>query len=324
MNLIVAALLCIATFSLKKYIDKFIKYNFLSSFLTLFIFLAFFVLPIVFCIYQITNEVLHIDISKLSLFVKESKERIISLLHSLPDSLETQAIDAIKSINVNTIISHIMSISGSVGKIGVNFVTDLVFILIFLYLFYYYGTYLRAYIIDIIPFDKQTSNEILDESSGVLKVVFFTTIISMILQGFSFGIVATIFGFSGILFGVLYALASVIPVVGGALVWVPLGLYIYWNGNLGVAIFIALYSLIFIGFVIDNVIKPLIIGIVNKTLLSKPVKMNEMIIFIAILAGLASFGFWGIIIGPTISTFFLALLRVYENQFKNKQKEVKL
>ncbi len=316
MNFIVALLLCISTFGLKKIVDKHIKYNLLSSFITLILFVMCFVLPIVVVSIEAINEISRIDTSKLSHFIHESQDNIIILLEKLPSSLKDLMIDSIKSINTNTLISHAMGISKMIGAAGVKFITDFVFILIFLYLFYYYGTFLRDYIIDIIPFDKKNSNEILGEVSGVIRVVFFTTIISMVLQGFSFGIVISFFGFSGILFGIFYGLASIVPIVGGAIVWLPVCLYIYWTGDLKCAIAIALYSMIFIGFIIDNVIKPILIGIVNKLLLEKPVKINEMIIFIAILAGLTSVGFWGIIIGPTISAFFIALLRMYKNKFK--------
>lgn len=314
MNLTIALLLCVASFGLKKSIDKFIKYNLLSSFFAVVIFMAIFVIPLVLVGSEILSEIKQLDLAALTSFIKDTQLKIIAILQNLPEAFRDRAIELINSINISGSISYAMGISANLGKAGVKFFTDLMFILIFLYLFYYYGVTIRDYIIEIIPFSEKTSNEILQESSGVLKVVFFTTIISMILQGFSFGVVVGLLGYSGILFGVAYGLASIVPIVGGALVWLPFCLYIYYIGDLKLAIFLAIYSLVFIGFVIDNVIKPLIIGIVNKVLLKKPVKINEMIIFIAILAGLASFGFWGIIIGPTMSAFFIALLRVYKVQ----------
>ena len=317
MNLIVALLLCVATFGLKQFVDKYIKYNFISSFLTIIIFLGIFILPLALVTNSVIHDISNIDIKALSNFINKSKTQGIELAEQLPTSLKDNAIDFITSININTIAGYAMNLSGTIGKAGINFVTDSIFILIFLYLFYYYGIFIRDYIIDMIPFEKADSKEILDEVSGVLKVVFFSTIISMILQGLSFGVVVAFFGFSGILFGVLYGIASIVPVVGGAIVWLPVSLYVYWSGDLSGAIFIALYSMIFIGTIIDNVIKPLIINIVNKILLKNPVNINEMVIFIAILAGLASFGFWGIIIGPTISSLFIALLRTYKYKFKD-------
>lgn len=317
MNLTIALLLCVATFGLKKYIDRFCKYNLISSLVALLVFLAFFIVPLLFVANELVREVVNIDFSKLARFFSDFQTRAIVLLERLPESLRIRAIEAIRAINISALISYAMGASAIITKAGVKFFTDLAFILIFLYLFYYYGEVIRAYILDIVPFSKRVSNEILRDTSGVLKVVFFTSIISMFLQGLSFGVAVKFLGFSAILFGVLYGLASIVPVVGGALVWLPFCLYLYWNNEAKSAIIIALYSLIFIGFVIDNVIKPLIIGAVNRTLLKKPVQLNEMLIFIAILAGLASFGFWGIIIGPTLSAFFIALLRVYQAQFKD-------
>ncbi|SQC36274.1 acid membrane antigen A [Helicobacter fennelliae] len=94
-----------------------------------------------------------------------------------------------------------------------------------------------------------------------------------------------------------------IPVVGGVLVWLPCAFFLYTQSHIIGAIFLALYSLIFIGFFIDNIIKPFLIGIVNRKLLTKPLQINEFIIFFAIFAGLGAFGFWGIVIGPAITAF---------------------
>jgi predicted PurR-regulated permease PerM len=35
-------------------------------------------------------------------------------------------------------------------------------------------------------------------------------------------------------------------------------------------------------------------------------------IFFAIVAGLTTFGFWGMIIGPAITTFFISFLKIYK------------
>ncbi|WP_258399938.1 AI-2E family transporter [Helicobacter fennelliae] len=61
---------------------------------------------------------------------------------------------------------------------------------------------------------------------------------------------------------------------------------------------------------------------VNRKLLTKPLQINEFIIFFAIFAGLGAFGFWGIVIGPAITAFFIVMLRIYERDFApiHKQK----
>ena len=94
--------------------------------------------------------------------------------------------------------------------------------------------------------------------------------------------------------------------------WIPLVGYELFLGDYNAAFFIALYSLIFIAFVIDNLVKPLIIKLMTTKILKASLQINEMLIFFAILAGLSAFGFWGIVLGPIITALFIALLRVYK------------
>ena len=61
----------------------------------------------------------------------------------------------------------------------------------------------------------------------------------------------------------------------------------------------------------DNFIKPLIIKFINQKLVKTKAKMNELVLFFAGVAGLSSFGFWGVILGPAIVTLTTATLRLY-------------
>jgi predicted PurR-regulated permease PerM len=103
-----------------------------------------------------------------------------------------------------------------------------------------------------------------------------------------------------------------IPVVGGALMWVPFAAYEYSFGNTDGALFIAIYSVVMISIIADTFIKPIIIREINIRYIKSNLQLNEMVIFFAILAGLATFGFWGMILGPAITSFFMALLKLVE------------
>lgn len=45
-------------------------------------------------------------------------------------------------------------------------------------------------------------------------------------------------------------------------------------------------------------------------------KLDELVIFFAIIAGLSTFGFWGMILGPAITAFFLTILNLFEARTK--------
>lgn len=92
--------------------------------------------------------------------------------------------------------------------------------------------------------------------------------------------------------------------------WLPFTLFELSVGNTQNALFIALYTVVVISLIADTFIKPVIIKIINKKLIKPEDKINELIIFFAIIAGLSTFGFWGMIIGPAITVLFLTLLRI--------------
>lgn len=136
---------------------------------------------------------------------------------------------------------------------------------------------------------------------------------------------ASYYGFNGLLFGVIYGFASLIPIVGGAVVWVPVSLYAWTNIDGQTALVIAIYSVIVISIIADTFVKPLIIKVIKENLLKSTIEINEIVIFFSILAGISTYGFWGMILGPAITSFLIAITKVYidYNQAENI-KEIKI
>jgi predicted PurR-regulated permease PerM len=66
-----------------------------------------------------------------------------------------------------------------------------------------------------------------------------------------------------------------------------------------------------ISIIADTFIKPLIIAWV-KNVFDTDLEINSLLIFFSIVAGLSSFGLWGIIIGPAVTALFLSILKFYE------------
>jgi predicted PurR-regulated permease PerM len=63
----------------------------------------------------------------------------------------------------------------------------------------------------------------------------------------------------------------------------------------------------------------MIIKYINQKVVKTPTSVNELLIFFSIVAGLSTFGFWGMIIGPAMVTFFISimhLLKKYSDDFK--------
>jgi predicted PurR-regulated permease PerM len=204
-----------------------------------------------------------------------------------------------------------LSYAANIGKNSATFLKDMFLIVVFFFFANLYGPSLAQYAKNVMPMETSEVDLVFSEVANVMSILFYSILVTAIFEGALFAIIGMAFGYDGLLLGILYGFASLIPIVGGALMWVPICAYELANGNITEAIIIALYSIIVISVIADTFIKPLIIKYINQ--LSKiPTKINELLIFLAILAGLSTFGFWGMILGPAITALFIAILKLYE------------
>lgn len=318
LNMLIAFLFGISTFFLKNFFDRYLKFNWLASLASVATIIALFALPVYFIALKGYAFILHLDQASLNHFVDSTKTEILFWLSHFP-KISAKITSILNEFSGNSIINYAFSISAKVAKWSASFLINSMFILIFMYFFYYYARSFADYLLKLIPLSFEQTMKIYQEVSGVLGVVFFSSLFNILLQGFCFGIMAFFFGYDGLLLGVLYGIASLVPLIGGSLVWIPVAFYQLYLGDTHGAIFISIYGAVFIGFVIDNIVKPFLIQIINRHFIKNSVTINEMLIFFAILAGINVFGFAGIIIGPAATALFIALLRIYSTAFKNFQ-----
>ncbi|RDU69912.1 AI-2E family transporter [Helicobacter cholecystus] len=317
LNLLIALLLCVSTYFLKNFFDHYISYNWLSSLFCTLVPVILFAIPMVFVVIKGIDVLSTIEPSSLNQFIESTKEKILFWLIEISPEIASRAKEFMSNFSGSVILNYVFGMSAGFAKWGVTLLVNIGFIIVFLYFCFFYSKAFRDFTLNLIPFSVEQTKSIYEEISGVLNIVFFTSILNILLQGFCFGVASYFLGYDGFLLGVLYGFASIVPVVGGALVWVPVAFYQLYLGDTTGAIFIALYGAIFIGLIIDNGVKPLLIGFVKDKVIKTSVKINEVLIFFAILAGISVFGFAGIVIGPAATALFIALLRVYDNSLKN-------
>lgn len=199
---------------------------------------------------------------------------------------------------------------GSGLQLFMTMLAEMAMIIVFFFFLSWYGRPLTLFILPILPLSRTIKREFLSELMTTTAVVFFTFVGVMIAQGLAFGIFIAFFeGYNPFLLGVLTGIAAIIPVVGTALIWVPVAVNEYFQGNLFNVFVISLYSWAMMAFFIDNIVKLVILNYVNKTLSNDKRRINEFVIFFAIVGGLATFGFWGFVLGPAIVAFVVTTLR---------------
>jgi predicted PurR-regulated permease PerM len=155
----------------------------------------------------------------------------------------------------------------------------------------------------LIPLDEMRKDRLIHQLSGVTRAIVFGTTITALMQGLLLGIGFAIAGLpSPVVFGVLVALVSMLPVGGATFAWVPAVGWLFYQGRWGFAIFMLAWGLMLAG--IDNVLRPMLI--------SGRARISSLAVFIGVLGGVPAFGAIGIIAGPVLLSLVLALIEFAE------------
>ena len=153
-----------------------------------------------------------------------------------------------------------------------------------------------------LPFKESVKGEILERFSRVTKAIVLGTILTAIIQGILGGIGFAIFNIpSPVFWGFIIAIASIIPLLGTAIVWLPAGLIQLFQQDYFSGIGILLFGALIVG-TVDNLIKPKLVG--------KRAKIHPAVILIGILGGIKLLGFIGLIIGPLILATAIELIKI--------------
>ncbi len=225
-----------------------------------------------------------------------------TLSATINNNLESLLI-SVKDFSV-VILSSILSLSS-------HFVFFLVISVFALYYFYLDGKSIIKRLKDLSPLENRLDDILLKQFSS-LSVTLVGSVFSIaILQGVIFSIAVIIVGLPALYFGIAMALASFIPVLGGLIIWLPLSVYLYAQGQTTDALIIVLFGAVFIGTIIDNFARPLIIQKFTKTSDQSSALNYTLITVLSTLAGIIQFGILGLFIGPIIAAMAISIFDVY-------------
>lgn len=153
-----------------------------------------------------------------------------------------------------------------------------------------------------LPFPDPAKERLEHQTRDMIVSTIYGGVVVAISQGILGGLAFGLFGVSApVLWGSVMALCSFLPAVGTAIIWGPASLIFAVQGEYLKAGGLVLVGIFLIGMV-DNILRPLIIG--GRT------KMPTIIIFFTVLGGIKFFGLLGLIMGPLVFALFLAIFDI--------------
>lgn len=106
---------------------------------------------------------------------------------------------------------------------------------------------------------------------------------------------------SPVLWGVVTALFSLVPIVGSAAVWGPAAIILLVSGHWGKGLILLGWGAAVVGQV-DSLVRPYVIG--------HRAKMHTLLVFFALLGGVQAFGVMGLFIGPVVLSVTLVVFEM--------------
>jgi predicted PurR-regulated permease PerM len=155
----------------------------------------------------------------------------------------------------------------------------------------------------LMPFDPAQNDRFIAVTTALVSASVTSTLVIAAVQGMIGGITLALLGVAGaVLWALMMTILSFLPLVGAALVWAPVAVWLAVTGHPVKGIILALVGLLVLGNV-DNVVRPL--------LLAGKSQVNTLVLIISLMGGVAAFGFIGIVLGPLVAVLLTAILETY-------------
>jgi len=173
-----------------------------------------------------------------------------------------------------------------------------------MYYFFKDGAAIVGKIKKLMPISPEQVELTFGHLRDVIQATMYGGVVVALIQGMLGGILFAIVGIpSAVFWGAIMAFLSIIPFLGAFIIYVPAGIILLLGGS-----YVKGIVVIAVGtFVIsqsDNIIRPYLIS--GRT------SMHPLMLFFAILGGIALFGLLGVVVGPLIAAVFVTLLRIFE------------
>jgi predicted PurR-regulated permease PerM len=189
-----------------------------------------------------------------------------------------------------------------------KFIFSLFMIILTMFFFFIDGKNILNKIMHWSPLKNSYDLEIFRKFRSVSYTVFVSTFVTAAAQGVIGAIGFIIIGLPAFFAGILMGFLSLLPYIGSALIYVPVGVYLLFVGEIWKGIFLLAWGSIVIGNT-DNILRGYMI--------KGKAQVNPIFIIFSILGGITLFGFWGVIIGPLIISIAVTILHIYELEYAN-------
>jgi predicted PurR-regulated permease PerM len=306
---ILAAILAIVIHPIKELLHRWLRHPGLATFVTTFASVARLGVLLAFAGIRITSELeeFYRELSLNSLeeggwpaLAATAADHIVDKLSEhFPIDEEAARMSLLNGMKTSSL--YLLSHIGPAVSGVTSFFFSGALMTIFLYFLLRYGSIWAQKLVKLTLFDqpvianifKTIQDSVAANVNGMLAVIAGQGVL-LIFVFWITGVRSPVF------WGITGGFASVIPLFGATLIWVPVAIGFLFIGAYGKALFLAVWGIVVVG-ASDNVLRSIIVG--------KQEKQHPVLIALAALGGVYAFGVLGIMLGPLAITLAAALIK---------------
>ncbi len=161
-------------------------------------------------------------------------------------------------------------------------------------------------IVRALPLDPAVAERLSDKFLAVVRATIKGSGVVALVQGALGAITFWIIGLpAALLWGMLMAVAALLPAVGPAIIWGPVAVYLLATGALWQAAVVVASGILVIGLA-DNILRPILVG--------RDTGIPDWLVLVTTLGGIELVGLSGIVVGPLAGALFITLWQILTEQ----------
>lgn len=168
------------------------------------------------------------------------------------------------------------------------------------------GEMLGQTVVQSLPLEPSVAQRLSDRFVNVVRATIKGSGVVALAQGALGAATFAIVGVpAALLWGMLMAIAALLPAIGPAIIWGPVAIYLFATGDVWQATVVIISGVVVIGLA-DNILRPLLVG--------RDTGIPDWLVLITTLGGLNLLGLSGIVLGPLAAALFMTGWQILAEQ----------
>ena len=230
-------------------------------------------------------------------------------LQQLADRAGLDSFERTQARLSNAIGSRVSMIASRALSIGADAFAAIIAFGVGLYVTFFLlrdGERLGPAVCRALPLERGVTERLVDRFVSVMRATIKGSVIVGLVQGALGAITFWLVGLpAAMLWGLLMAVASLLPAIGPAIIWIPVAIYLLATSAVWQAVVVIVSGALVIGSA-DNVLRPILVG--------RDTGIPDWVVLVTTLGGIELLGLSGIVVGPVVAALFITAWQILSEQ----------